>query len=231
MAALADGNAPLLDRMADAHCLFETIHPFADGNGRTGRILMLLMLRLGGIEPALCPSAVLRRSRGEYCRCLEDCRGGDPGPFRALLRHSLEEQASASAGTLARLLAFRAEALSDIENQTEAGMLESLLSNPYFTASGMAESLGVSRTTATRAMRRLAERGIVRRERGVRGLYVSPPVVSILDPEGFGRLRRRARGATRRTGCGTTRSPASPRIPRIPPPSAPWPAAWGSPSP
>jgi Fic family protein len=64
---------PLI-KMAILHYQFEAIHPFADGNGRTGRILLLLYLKLSGLldTPAIYLSEYIIKNKAEYYRCLRD---------------------------------------------------------------------------------------------------------------------------------------------------------------
>lgn len=65
------------ERIAELHCRFEQIHPFLDGNGRTGRLIMNLLLVRMGYPPAI----ILKQQRARYLQCL---RRGDAGDFGAL---------------------------------------------------------------------------------------------------------------------------------------------------
>lgn len=64
---------PLI-KMAILHYQFEAIHPFSDGNGRTGRVLLLLYLKLSGLldTPAIYLSEYIMKNKVEYYRCLRD---------------------------------------------------------------------------------------------------------------------------------------------------------------
>ena len=72
-----DETLPPLVQAAIAHAQFETIHPFEDGNGRTGRALVQVVLRRRGLAPAFVPpiSVVLARDKDRYLRGLELFRG------------------------------------------------------------------------------------------------------------------------------------------------------------
>ena len=71
-----DDTLPPIVHAAIAHAQFETIHPFADGNGRTGRALIHVLLRRRGLAPAYVPpiSVVLARDKDRYIRGLTDFR-------------------------------------------------------------------------------------------------------------------------------------------------------------
>jgi Fic/DOC family len=75
----------LPERLAELHCLFEQIHPFLDGNGRTGRLVMNLILVRLGYPPAI----LYTRDRGRYLRALRRGDGGDPGPLGELLARAV----------------------------------------------------------------------------------------------------------------------------------------------
>lgn len=68
-----DTSLPAVAQAAIAHAQFETIHPFVDGNGRTGRAIIHVMLRRRGLAPAWCPpvSLVLATFRDDYLRILD----------------------------------------------------------------------------------------------------------------------------------------------------------------
>lgn len=84
-----DGLDPLL-RMALAHHQFESIHPFYDGNGRTGRILNLLILQREGLLdfPVLYLSRYITSTKPEYYRLLQNARNAGLWAFRASRRPS-----------------------------------------------------------------------------------------------------------------------------------------------
>jgi hypothetical protein len=95
---LARVNGPLPDEvpryehLADLHARFERIHPFRDGNGRVGRLLINLLLVRDGAPPAI----ILKRDRPAYLRALRKADRGDAGPLGELmaraLRYSIERR-------------------------------------------------------------------------------------------------------------------------------------------
>jgi hypothetical protein len=74
-----------IEALAASHNQFERIHPFLDGNGRTGRLLLnVLLIRLG-----YAPSIIYLRDRTRYLRALRTADGGDPGPLGELLARAV----------------------------------------------------------------------------------------------------------------------------------------------
>lgn len=79
-----DGPRPL-EALAAVHNHFERIHPFLDGNGRTGRLLLnLVLVRLG-----YAPVIIYKRDRTRYLKALQSAGAGDPGPLGELLARSV----------------------------------------------------------------------------------------------------------------------------------------------
>lgn len=101
-AAAADQALSPVMQAALVHAQFETIHPFADGNGRTGRALIHVVLRARGLAPAYVPpiSVVLARRRDWYVRGLESFRGDDVGPWVAQFADAAAEAANLAAAYL-----------------------------------------------------------------------------------------------------------------------------------
>lgn len=78
---------PMPERVARSHAAFERIHPFLDGNGRTGRLLLNLVLVRLGLPPAI----IHRRSRDTYLRALHRADNGDHGPLGELIARSVTD--------------------------------------------------------------------------------------------------------------------------------------------
>jgi hypothetical protein len=75
----------LVESLAERHAEFERIHPFRDGNGRVGRLLINLMLVRSGAPPMV----IYKRDRDRYLRALRRADGGDPGLLAELLARSI----------------------------------------------------------------------------------------------------------------------------------------------
>lgn len=110
-------DIPLLIRAGLVHVQFETIHPFLDGNGRTGRLVLnLILIRLG------YPPAVIRKpERGRYLNALRRADGGDPGPLAEMLARAVTDTLTrfivpAIAGP-ARLVPLAALASKDVSSR------------------------------------------------------------------------------------------------------------------
>ncbi|MGH9115104.1 MAG: Fic family protein [Acidimicrobiales bacterium] len=77
----------LIERVAAAHGAFERIHPFLDGNGRTGRLMMNLLLVRFGYPPAV----IYTRDRNRYLNALRRADGGEPGPLGEMVARAVSD--------------------------------------------------------------------------------------------------------------------------------------------
>lgn len=84
-AAVAVSDALLPERLATVHARFEQIHPFLDGNGRTGRLLLNLLLVRSGYPPIV----IRNRQRTAYLRALAQADGGNPGALGELIARGI----------------------------------------------------------------------------------------------------------------------------------------------
>jgi Fic family protein len=164
---LHDTSLPPLVQAALIHYQFEAIHPFLDGNGRVGRLLVILFLMERQVLPAplLYLSAFFEATRGDYYSRLQGVT--ESGNWEAWIEYFLNGVARQSEDVLSR--ASRINVLMDQWRLAVAGSssttpieLVGLLSeNPYWTITGAAKRLGVAYTTAKRAVERLIDASIL----------------------------------------------------------------------
>jgi len=166
---LHDDALPPLVVAALAHYQFEAIHPFGDGNGRVGRLLVSLLLHERGVlpQPLLYISAYFERSGAEYHdRLLRVSTHGDWLGWLTYFLDGVAIQAQAAVNDAERLLDLQAryhERLSASRARQAAHQLvDQLFINPYVAAPRAAKALGVSPPTARAAIRDLQAQGILR---------------------------------------------------------------------
>jgi Fic family protein len=163
-----------LVKVALAHVQFETIHPFLDGNGRVGRLLIAFILHHEGVlrQPLLYLSLYFKQHRSEYYRLLDAVR--QTGDWEAWLDFFLEgvtATAQDAVETAHRLLALFA---ADRERMLPLGraaantlrVFDVLRHRPVVNVKLLAQRTGVSFTTAARAVEALQRLGIVREVTG-----------------------------------------------------------------
>lgn len=163
-------NLPTLVKAALAHIQFETIHPFLDGNGRLGRLLITLMLCVDGIvkEPILYLSLYFKTYREKYYELLQSVR--DTGDFESWIRFFLEgviataEQAS---DTARKLLAIFKSDFDLIENSGKGTasvhvVYNYLKSHPICNTNDIKDKCNIAHTTVLRSLETLEKLNIVK---------------------------------------------------------------------
>jgi Fic family protein len=190
---------PALIRAALAHVQFETIHPFLDGNGRLGRLLITLMLweERALKEPILYLSLYFKAHRSRYYDLLQEVR--QKGDWEAWLEFFLEgvtetsEQGVASARRLMALFAKDREKISALGRSASSALRihDHLQRTPLLSVPSAARALGLSQPTVQKSLDHLQDLAIVREITGKRRrrLYEYTRHLKILD-EGTEPLRR-----------------------------------------
>ncbi len=167
---------PLI-KMSLIHHQFESIHPFYDGNGRTGRILNVLYLVKEGLLdiPVLYLSSHIMRTKADYYRLLQTVREDDNWEEWVLYLLGAVEQTAGQ--TLASVKAIKA-VLFDYKHRIRAGykfysqdLINNLFTHPYTKIEFVQRDLQVSRITATKYMDALAAGGFVKKQKIGRGNY------------------------------------------------------------
>jgi len=174
---LHSGDAlPPLVKAGLAHVQFETIHPFLDGNGRIGRLLITLLLEHWGLlkSPMLYLSLALKRRQQEYYARLSDVRSaGDWEGWTAFYLECVREAADDGVRAAEKLFALlgkdRARLIAhDSVTVPAIRLLDLLPSNPVVTLPLAIELLGVSKPTVIKAIEALEQAGILKETSGKR---------------------------------------------------------------
>jgi Fic family protein len=162
-----DGLDPLV-RMAVAHYQFEAIHPFHDGNGRTGRIINILMLIEAGLiaEPILYISRFINNHKNDYYRLLSEVtRDGAWEPWILYMLEAVRQTADSTAAKVAAIRIVQEEIHDRARTASNGGrnadFLAVLFEQPYSRIQNVMQRCGVSRPTATTWLNDLASVGIL----------------------------------------------------------------------
>jgi Fic family protein len=186
---LHEGALPPLVQIALAHYQFEAIHPFLDGNGRIGRLLISLFLVERSILPAplLYLSAFFEATRREYYDRLRAV--SERGEWDAWLQYFLNGVSRQSEDALGRaqrindLLAGWRRALAGAGSRAALTLVDCLAENPFWTVKRAAGRLGVAYTTAQRAIEKLESLSILKLTAGAKRdrVYCATDILGILD--------------------------------------------------
>lgn len=178
---------PDLIQCALMHEQFEAIHPFLDGNGRVGRLLITLFLiereRLS--QPLLYLSAYIEAHRGDYYDLLLGVRTrGDWNSWLIYFLRGVAEIGKEAVERAGRLLGLRERFRKKVMRFPRAlRLLDALMINPYVTVARAQKLLGVSNPTARQAVNRLQDSGLLREITGRSWgkLYLAKPIMRVID--------------------------------------------------
>jgi len=160
-------DLPPVVQAAVAHAQFETIHPFADGNGRVGRAFIHVVLRRRGLAPRYVPpvSLVLAADARAYVAGLTAFREGDAAGWCRLLAEAIE-RAAREASELATRLAelqekWRERASRPRSHSSAEALIVELPAHPIVTVATAQKLLGRSKQAVNEAIALLAEKGVL----------------------------------------------------------------------
>jgi Fic family protein len=182
-----DGIDPLV-KVAIAHYQFEAIHPFGDGNGRTGRILMVLQLiqqKLLAL-PILYVSGYINKNRSEYYRLLLAVRA-DEGWYNLILYmlKAFHQQAQETKSTLFKIMELLENTRRHIREKHRkiysAELVEALFALPIISPVNLGKKLDVNYRTASRYLAELAKDNVLKESYvGKYHLYANTPLLKLL---------------------------------------------------
>lgn len=184
-------EADPLVRMALIHHQFESIHPFYDGNGRTGRIINVLYLLIQGLLdiPILYMSRHIVRTKADYYRLLQAVRERDAWEewveYMLMAIEVTAREGIAMVSAIKRtLLETKHRIRSEHRKIYSQDLINSLFAHPYTKIQFIEQELDVSRITATKYLDQLTAGGILRKERvGRANYYINQPLTAILIAE------------------------------------------------
>ncbi len=166
----SEDGLPALVKAGLAHVQFETIHPFLDGNGRVGRLLIALMLFDARVlaQPLLYLSLYFKQHRPEYYRLLDAVRQeGDWETWLDFFLEGVAGTAQSAVDTAHRLLTLFREDTVRVQDLGRAAanalrVFDALRERPLATVNALSERTGASYPTVARAVEALERLGIVR---------------------------------------------------------------------
>ena len=186
-----DDGLPVLVRAGLAHVQFETIHPFLDGNGRVGRLLITFLLWHAGLlrDPLLYLSLYLKENRATYYALLDEVRReGDWEAWLAFFLDGVRETAEGAVSTAQRLAAMFEDDRRQIEpagrrSGSALRVHEALKARPILSLPAICDATGLSFPAASSGMDLLAGLGIARELTGKRRnrLFVYDRYLAILN--------------------------------------------------
>lgn len=187
------GDLPLVVQLAVAHYQFEAIHPFMDGNGRIGRLLITLMLCERGClpEPLLYLSAFFEAHNDEYRdHLLHVNQRASWGEWIAFFAAGISEQARDAVVRSRRLLDLQQNYRQRMQRASQSSavlrLVDKLFESPFVTITGITKFLGVTHRAATQNVQKLIDQKILREnepKRKMRRVFYAPEILTLLNAE------------------------------------------------
>ena len=181
-------DVPRLAHIAIAHAQFETIHPFTDGNGRTGRALVQAMLRASGVtrNVTVPVSAGLLTNVNAYHRGLTAYRSGDADSFVQLMAEAAliaVENAHQLVLAVREVQQTWGERVKARRDSSVWRILEHVVRQPVTTAALVADHLGMTVTNVYGPLNALTEQGVLaaKTEHKIGRVWRSPEILAALD--------------------------------------------------
>lgn len=164
----SENHEPRVVQCALAHYQFETIHPFHDGNGRVGRLLIILqMIQLGLLSaPLIYPSVYFERTREEYYRRLQEVRDrSDWNGWVNFFARGIKEQCRETIDFTQVILGLRKQMRDDVSGITRRAavneVLDTFFMEPVLTVRKIVDRTSMAHNTVQAALNELIEREIV----------------------------------------------------------------------
>lgn len=177
-----------LVKMAIIHYQFESIHPFYDGNGRTGRIINILYLIINELQklPILYLSSYIIKNKARYYELLQDVRDNESWEeWLIFMIRGVEETAKETIDLIHQIRALMMEYKFQLRENYKfysQDLLNNLFKHPYTKIEFIENDLGVSRVTASGYLNRLAKDGLLRKEKlGTGNYFINERLINLLS--------------------------------------------------
>lgn len=180
------GRMPDLLQCALLHEHFEAIHPFLDGNGRIGRLLITLFLVERGrlSKPLLYLSSYIEQHKGSYYELLQRIRThGEWAQWLDFFLLAIRDTARSAIEQAQQILTLREEFRGRLgKKHRSLSLLDTLFINPFTTVAKAADDLGVSKPTATKTIRVLEQAGMLEEATGGNWgrVWLARPILAVV---------------------------------------------------
>jgi Fic family protein len=183
----ADDISPLI-KLAIQHYQFESIHPFYDGNGRTGRIINVLYLILKGLlnEPVLYLSSYIIQNKGDYYRLLQEVRiKNNWEDWILYMLKGIEQTAKSTIEQINKINHLFSETQKMVQDKLpriySKDLIEQLFIHPYCKIEFLVNNLGIERKAASRYLNGLEEIGILKsQQKGKEVIFINTKLYNLL---------------------------------------------------